>query len=128
MKKLLPLLAVIALLMAACSDEGAAPTTTTSDDRSPVYIDSVEFLYLESLPVQVRAVISGNLPTPCHEFHWELDALSAVAPAITAYSTVDPDVSCAQVLEPFEETVDIGPFEPGSYVLEVNGDPYPFEI
>lgn len=126
MIKTLSLLLVVALVAGACRDEETPAGST--DDRSPVFVDSVEFLYLESYPVQVRAIVRGNLPTPCHELHWDFDTTAAVAPTIVLYSTVDPDVVCAQVLEPFEETIDLGSFETGQYVLQIGESTYPFEI
>lgn len=130
MKRIIPLLLILSLVAAACGDEDDASTTSTTADgtTAPAYVDSVEFLFLESYPVQVRAIVKGNLPTPCHEFAWEFDTIASTAPTITVYSTVDPEAVCAQVLEPFEETIDLGAFETGSYVLTVNGETYPFEI
>ena len=95
---------------------------------APAYVESVEFLFLESDPVQVQAIVTGSLPTPCHVPAWAWDTVASTAPAIIVYSTVDPEVMCAQVLEPFEQTIPIGSFETGTHVLTVNGQPYPFDI
>lgn len=120
---------VLALSVAACADTPATTSTTTlPGDRSPAYVESVEFLFLESDPVQVQAIVTGSLPTPCHVPAWAWDTVASTAPAIIVYSTVDPEVMCAQVLEPFEQTIPIGSFETGSHVLTVNGQPYPFDI
>lgn len=120
---------VLALSVAACADTPATTSTTTlPGDRSPAYVESVEFLFLESDPVQVQAIVTGSLPTPCHVSAWAWDTVASTAPAIIVYSTVDPEVMCAQVLEPFEQTIPIGSFETGSHVLTVNGQPYPFDI
>lgn len=120
---------VLALSVAACTDTPATTSTTTlPGDRSPAYVESVEFLFLESDPVQVQAIVTGSLPTPCHVPAWAWDTVASTAPAIIVYSTVDPEVMCAQVLEPFEQTIPIGSFETGSHVLTVNGQPYPFDI
>ena len=35
-----------------------------------VYIDTADLLIMESYPVQVALHITGNLPTPCHEFNY----------------------------------------------------------
>lgn len=131
MKKTIPLLIALALVAAACGDAESADTTagtTGGDSRSPAFVDSVEFLFLESYPVQVRATVTGNLPTPCHELGYELDDSDHDVPVLTVYSTVEPDVVCAEVLEPFEVTVDVGSYETGVYELVVNGSRHPFEI
>lgn len=131
MKKIIPLIALLALVAAACGDAEASDTTdTTAADgtRSPAYVESVEFQYLESYPVQVRAVVSGNLPTPCHELQWSLDESDPDAPVLEMWSTADPEAVCAQVLEPFEEVIPIGSYETGSYTLTLDGESYPFEI
>ncbi|MCB2223499.1 MAG: hypothetical protein KQH83_04900 [Actinobacteria bacterium] len=126
------------LLFAACGDDapaatastttaptGAAPTTT-----DPVYVAHVEFVFLESYPVQVRAVVTGDLPTPCHEPGWTVGAAGADGRVVVdMWSSVpDPDLACAQVLEPFEVTIDVGSFETGDYVVEIGGTDYPFTI
>ena len=53
---------------------------------------------------------------------WQQDPLSG------QWSEIDPEVMCAQVLEPFEVTIPIGSFETGSYGLVVGDDRYPFEV
>jgi len=158
-KALIPLLLVLAVLAAGCwqldftstpagGDEPTAPTpggdqptapapggddqpTTTRPiaGRLPVFIDSVEILLLESWPVQVKAVVRGTLPTPCHFLAWDLGEPDAGGRIVlSVYSTVDLDQACIQVLHPFEQTIDIGSFTSGSYVLVVNGVEYPFTI
>lgn len=115
-------------------DDQADQTTTTSPDepgavRSPAYVDSVEILLLESYPVQVRALVRGNLPTPCHSLGWEVSGPDAVGRiTLEIYSTSDPDTICAEALESFEESIDVGSFASGSYVLVVDGIEYPFTI
>ena len=90
-KALIPLLLVLAVLTAGCfqlnwlsAPDGDEPTTTLPGigdrptttlpiaGRFPVYIDAVDFLMLESWPVQVHAIVRGNLPTPCHALAWNL--------------------------------------------------------
>lgn len=128
MKKIIPLIALLALIAAACGDADASETTEPDGGRSPVFVESVEFQFLESYPVQVRAVVAGNLPTPCHELQWSLDDSDPDAPVLEVWSTVEPDVVCAQVLEPFEEVISVGSYETGEYSLLVNGEAHGFEI
>jgi hypothetical protein len=147
-KALIPLLLILAVLTAGCfhlsftsapgGDEptttlpgiGNRPTTTLpTAGRFPVYVDGVEFVMLESWPVQVRAVVRGNLPSPCHALAWNVaqpDATGRIV--LTVFSTVDMDAICVQVLQPFEQGIPVGSFTTGSYVLVVNGVEYPFSI
>jgi hypothetical protein len=149
-KALIPLLLVLAVLTAGCFQlnfssapgDGDEPTTTLPGGggnppttslpiagRFPIYIDGVEILLLESWPVQVKAVIRGSLPTPCHNLAWDLGEPDAGGRVVlTVFSTVDLDQVCTQVLHPFEQTIDVGSFTSGAYVLVVNGVEYPFEI
>jgi len=149
-KALIPLLLVLAVLTAGCfqlnfsssPDEGDEPTSTLPGGggdrpttslpiagRFPVYIDGVDLFLLESWPVQVKAVIRGSLPTPCHTLAWDLGEPDADGRIVlSVFSTVDLDQVCTQVLHPFEQTLDVGSFTSGAYVLVVNGVEYPFEI
>jgi hypothetical protein len=149
-KALIPLLLVLAVLAAGCfqlsfssaPDDGDEPTTTLPGGggnpptttlpiagRFPVYLDGVEILLLESWPVQVKAIIRGSLPTPCHTLAWDLGEPDADGRIVlSVFSTVDMDQVCIQVLHPFEQTIDVGSFTSGAYVLVVNGVEYPFTI
>lgn len=132
--------ALLLMLAAACGDtsdgDPSSPITppTTVDDgddliRGPVFISGVEIVLMESWPVQVRANISGDLPTPCHQF-----AYTVAAPGddgtidVDVYTLVVRDVNCAQVLDPFEESIPIGDFTEGDYTVLINGEPYEFTI
>jgi hypothetical protein len=133
MKRTMLALTIAAVLFAACGDDdGATPTTEPPDAgdmiHSEAFVDSVEFIYLESYPVQVRAMVAGNLPTPCHQVAWEVGEPAEGRVVAEVYSLVDPGEMCAQVLEPFEVTLDVGSFESGDYTLELNGADHPFTI
>jgi len=132
MKRALLLTLALAVLAAACSDakaDSGDPTTTGGGRQAldPAYVETVDLVFLESYPVQVRATITGKLPTPCHEVRWDL-AEDGTTIVLEVSGSYDPNENCAQVLEPFEVTVDVGSFETGSYTLMVNGEAYPFEI
>jgi hypothetical protein len=133
---LVVLAAGLGIAWAAMSDEpaGGDQTTTTlpaepGTAHGPVYLDSVEVLLLESYPVQVRALVKGSLPTPCHSLDWEVSGPDdAGRITLDLYSTAEDGAVCVQVLEPFEESIDVGSFASGSYVLVVGGVEYPFTI
>ena len=137
-KALIPLVLVLAVLAAGClhvnwlsgPSDGDEPTTTLPiAGRLPVYLDSVDFLMLESWPVQVHAVIRGTLPTPCHALAWDLGEPDADGRIVlSVFSTADLDAVCTQVLEPFEKSLPLGSFTSGSFVLVINGVDYPFTV
>jgi inhibitor of cysteine peptidase len=138
MRRLALLITAIALGTAACwpftsgaSDD--APTTSQPPGGAtvsgPAFVDEVEVLLLESFPVQVRATVRGSLPTPCHRLVWTLGEPGADGSiTLDLASEADAGAVCAEVLEPFEETVDVGSFTGGDYTLVVNGTEYPFTI
>jgi hypothetical protein len=112
---------VLAVLLAACAPEPG----NAGADREPVYIDSADLLIAESFPVQVRLHIVGNLPSPCHEFQFEVEASDGENQIhVTAYSTIDPAAMCAQVLQPFDQTINISMASGanGTYSVWLNGE------
>jgi hypothetical protein len=146
-KALIPLLLALAVVSAGCfqihfglgpdtpdTPDDGGPTTTTRPTvpgalRGAAYIDSVDLLQLESWPVQVRALVKGSLPTPCHTLAWDVNGPDADGRiTLDVYSTADPAAICIQVLEPFEQSIGVGSFTSGSFVLVVNGVDYPFTI
>jgi hypothetical protein len=90
--------------------------------RGAVYLDSTNLLTMESFPLQFALVLKGNLPTPCHKLKVAVsppDAQNKIV--VDAYSVFDPNVICAQALQPFAENFPLGSFPTGHYVLWVNG-------
>ena len=105
---------------------GPLPTQSPSDgsahQRGGIYIKSAELLVRESFPPQVSLIIRGDLPTPCHKFRVVVnqpDADNKIA--VDAYTAVDPNKACIQVLKPFEETIDLDTYPAGKYSVWVNG-------
>lgn len=143
MKRLLIVLLVL-VSMAACApaptqspdtpvDSGGSPNSLPpiyaprpGDDqltRGEVFIDSVEILAMESFPVQYAILLKGSLPTPCHEVrvvYNEPDSENKIK--LEVYSVTDPNIACAQVLQPFEQNVYLGSFPSGHYTVWVNGE------
>jgi hypothetical protein len=110
---------LLAGLLTACAPQAEDP------GAQPVYIDSADLLIAESYPVQVRLHLVGNLPTPCHHFEAEVaapDQQNRIE--VTAYSTVDAAMRCAQVLQPIDENIAI-PMDgaaDGAYSVWLNGE------
>lgn len=125
--RLFACLCVLAVVLGACavddSEPGRSSTTTTPAGgiEGPVFIDSTEILYLESFPVQVRLLVRGSLPTPCHELQWSLeDAGGAID--VTLWSVAALGQNCAQVLEPFEVSIALGSFKTADLAVVANGE------
>jgi hypothetical protein len=95
------------------------PAAATTPDRSPFYVDQVEVLYLESDPVQVQLVVTGSVPTPCHEPAWSVvDDGSFVS--VELWSEADPEAFCSTVLQEVELVVPIGDYESARRAVLVN--------
>ncbi|MCW5877000.1 MAG: hypothetical protein KIS85_08990 [Anaerolineales bacterium] len=121
-------------LLAACAALPSASTPTP--DPGPVccapepsggavFVDRADLLVMESFPVQVALMVSGNLPTPCHTLHYEVaeaDAENRIR--VMMWSEADPAAMCAQVLQPFEESVRISMegAGDGTYSVWLNGE------
>jgi len=91
--------------------------------RGNVFINESELLIRESFPPQITLSLSGDLPTPCHELRVDVrepDSENKIN--VEAYSVVDPDQVCIQVLEPFQANIDLGTFPSGHYTVWINGE------
>ncbi len=98
------------------------------DGSGPVFVDGTDIIPTESLPSQVTLRVTGNLPTPCHQPAWEVDD-DGTTITVTLASVADPNVLCAQVLEPFELSIPLGAFDSGRRDVTLNGEPVgDFEI
>ena len=77
----------------------------------------------ESYPLQVSLHLTGSLPTPCHQLKVEVsepDADNIIV--VDAYSLVDPNEMCIQVLKAFDETIPLGSYGDGTYTVVLNGE------
>lgn len=91
--------------------------------RREAFIDEASLLIRESYPPQIALSLTGDLPTPCHQ----LRVVKSVPDqenkiTIEVYSVVDPNTVCIQVIEPFEEQIELGTFPTGHYTVWVNGE------
>jgi hypothetical protein len=142
MKRLWIFLALVALI-AACSPN-PTDTPVSSDQpngnsssgqlsfvpepadisltRGEVIINSTDLLVMESFPPQFMLSLKGNLPTPCHHMRAAVDPPDADNKImVDVYTVSNPDMMCAQVLQPFSETIELGTFPGGHYSVWVNG-------
>jgi hypothetical protein len=88
-----------------------------------ITINEASLVIRESYPPQISLSLRGDLPTPCNELRVKLGAPDQENNImIDVYSLVNPDKACIQVLEPFEEFIDLGTFPSGHYSVWVNGE------
>lgn len=92
-------------------------------DRGEVFVDEAQLLVMESFPPQYLLQLSGSLPTPCHSLRASISEPNAQSQInVEVFSVVDPDVTCIQVLEPFQTGINLGSFPQGSYTVLLNGE------
>jgi len=103
------------------------PLSPQPDDskltRANAFIEKIDLVMRESYPPQISLIMSGDLPTPCHQLRADVkppDAENRID--IDVYTVVDPNLMCTQVLEPFEESINLGTFPSGHYAVWVNGE------
>jgi inhibitor of cysteine peptidase len=92
-------------------------------------VDEIDFLTLESFPVQIFVIARGYLPDPCTEISEVLQEREGDTFFITIKTYRSPGF-CIQVLAPFEETIplDVYGLPAGSYSVEVNGVQGTFDL
>lgn len=118
MKILNPIFAFLLIVtIAACS-----PTGTPV--REPVYIGEVEVSAMLADPPAISLHITGDLPTACHEFHYEYEGPAIGRIDVEVYSTISPAATCIQGLHSFEETIEIpmAGQPDGNYQIYLNGN------
>ncbi len=92
--------------------------------KASAFIDSADLLFVETAPVQINLILGGHLPTPCHELRVKIEPPDDKNDIhVEVYSVADPEVICAQVLRAFNETIALGSYSSGSYMIWINGDP-----
>jgi len=78
---------------------------------------------IEGITIQVhegdRGIgINGQLPTPCHQLSWTVTDDGETV-SVELFAAVDPEVICAQVLQPFDVTIGL---PDGSREVTLNGE------
>jgi len=113
----------VALLISATASPVVSASAEVSPGlaaRDPVYVDATDLLYLESYPVQVRLLVQGSLPTPCHEPAWEVTELEDRVDVLL-WSEAQPGQLCITVLEPVEVSIPLGAWTSASLPVTLNG-------
>jgi hypothetical protein len=91
--------------------------------RGNVFVDESGVILMESFPVQAALLVSGSLPTPCHELKAtvsEPDKENNIY--VELYSLTDPNMACIQMIEQFETSIPLGSYSSGNYTVYLNGD------
>ena len=89
--------------------------------RGTVFLGESMLILRESFPVQVVLGLGGELPTPCHQLRVIVpppDAENKIL--VEAYTVVNPELNCIQVIKPFQEMIELGTFPGGHYTVWVN--------
>ena len=92
-------------------------------------VDEIDILILESFPVQINVITSGNFPNPCTEISEVLQEKEGNTFFITIKTYRSPGF-CIQVLAPFEETIPLEVYglPAGTYTVDVNGVQGTFDL
>ena len=109
-----------------------APTLTPPTGGGPglANVESIEILILESFPVQIHVVASGNHPDGCTS----IDEISESRDGNTFLVTITTDrpagEECTMALVPFEETIALNVLglPAGVYTVDVNGISDTFDL
>jgi uncharacterized protein YraI len=131
-------LTLLAVLIAACVPASATPTPPPIVTEEPIIpvtgvavVQSVEVQMLGINPIQVNAVIRGELPDAgCTTISTVDQMREGDTFHITLTTTTDPLALCAQALTPFEEVVrlDTTNLPPAPYVVNANSIQQAFEL
>lgn len=91
--------------------------------QGKAFVSTKELLTLESFPLQFVLHLTGDLPTPCQQLRVAVSAPDTTNRInVDVYSVSEPDKICSQVIEPFDVSVPLGSFSPGTYTLWVNSE------
>ncbi|MEN6408918.1 MAG: hypothetical protein ABFD44_04300 [Anaerolineaceae bacterium] len=102
--KVITILTLLSLALTACQTVTPTPSDTSGESA---LVENIEFLTLESFPVQITAVVSGSLPDGCTT----IDRTEAIRAdntfTIHLYTTRPADAVCTEALVPFKESVSL---------------------
>ena len=122
-KKILLLGLIMLVIIFTTSCFSILPTTGLAS------VDEIDILILESFPVQINVIASGNLPDPCTEISEFLQEKEGNTFFVTIKTYRSPGF-CIQVLAPFEVIIPLGVYglPAGTYTVDVNGVQATFDL
>ncbi len=98
----------------------AAPPTSAA---GAVYLSAWQLNILESWPLQINLIVSGELPNGCAILGHSVteDAANGII-NVRVFSDTNPDLICTEALVPFDELIDLGSYSSGSWKVILNDD------
>lgn len=142
MSRILVIAMVAALALSACGDgatsetsqdidPGLPPTGTAPADwpEGSLDVTTADVVERPGEPRRVDLQVAGDLPNPCHIPVWDITEADGTI-TVDLRSASDPDLTCTQVLQPFDITI---PLEAESaetelVVLEAPSGEYQFDL
>lgn len=88
--------------------------------RSYTNITSVEVIVMESMPVQVQLQVSGEHADGCVLPVVVEQGRQGNTVIVEIYREMPADLMCPMILQPYNDIIPLGTFEPGDYVFQVN--------
>lgn len=118
------------------NDPSLTQPTAPPDGNAPIseageaLVESLEVRILESFPVQVQAVVRGQLPDACVAITGHEAVSAGPTFRIRLTTARQTDRVCAQVVTPFEEVValDVAGLPAGAYDVRINDLVEPFTL
>lgn len=133
--RILILAAMIAMLVAACAPVPVPLPVVTEVPIIPVtgvaVVQSLEIQILNAQPLQVNAIIRGQLPDGgCTTISSVNQVRDGNTFRITLVTTTDPLAICTLAATPFEQVVplDVSNLPPAKYIVNANGIEQSFEL
>jgi hypothetical protein len=126
--------ALLAILVVSCAPLTATPSPIVTESPTAgtvAVVKSIDIRLLESFPLQVHAVIRGDLPDAgCTTIASVEQVRQGNTFTLTLVTTTDPLAVCAQALTPFEEVVplEVHGLPAGIYTVEAGGVTETFEL
>ncbi len=95
---------------------------------APLKIQSVDVLVAESAPPQISVKITGIIPDSCTKARDPETHRDGSTFTITIIGERPTGMACAQMVSLYEQTIQLGTLDPGSYTVTVNGVRKDFQI
>ncbi len=122
---------VIILLVSsfACSKYNGKPQSVGERRMNPrIYVDEVRSVNTISVSDNLAIEVSGNLPSPAYTLNSFDIKVKGEYIEITPVTEFNSEVMAAQVLVPFQKTVNVQNLKPGKYKIKViSGEALIFE-
>ncbi|HLV35432.1 MAG TPA: hypothetical protein VKY59_09975 [Spirillospora sp.] len=88
--------------------------------RSYTNITSVEVIVMESMPMQLQLRVSGEHADGCELPVVVEQERRGNTVIVEIYREMPADLFCPMILQPYNDIIPLGTFEPGDYVFQVN--------